>query len=126
MSEKPVLDLTRALCALKDVPEGGSRGFTLGKGDWPLEGLLVRVRGQVCAYLNRCPHAGHPLNLVPHRFLTADGSMIVCNSHGALFEKQTGYCVAGPCVGAALRAVPLRIEADIILLADDYPLPEAD
>jgi nitrite reductase/ring-hydroxylating ferredoxin subunit len=119
MAEQRYLDLTRVICALAELPEGASRGFTIGEGDWPLRGLVVRVRGEVRAYLNCCPHAGHPLNLLPHRFLTPDGSMILCNSHGALFEKATGYCVLGPCAGKSLQPLTVHIEGGFILLAQD-------
>ena len=95
------LDLERVVCRLSEL-EGGARSFTLGGGDWPLRGFVVRIGATVRGYLNRCPHAGHPLDLLPQRFLTADGTLILCSSHGALFEKATGLCVAGPCAGRAL------------------------
>ena len=37
----------------------------------------------------------------------------------ALFEKQTGYCVAGPCSGRSLIALPVRVEQGHVLLAGD-------
>jgi nitrite reductase/ring-hydroxylating ferredoxin subunit len=43
----------------------------------------------------------------------------VCSSHGALFEKQTGYCVVGPCAGMSLRPVPLTVESGFVMLAED-------
>lgn len=111
-------DLSRVLCALDGIPEGGARGFVHGEGEWPLRGFLVRDRGTVRAYVNRCPHAGHGLDLLPDRFLTPDGRLIICRSHGALFEKATGACVAGPCAGRALTAIPVRVEAGYVLLED--------
>jgi nitrite reductase/ring-hydroxylating ferredoxin subunit len=117
------LDVARVICSLAELPEGTCRGFTLGAGDWPLHGLIVRASGQVQAYLNRCPHAGHPLNLRPHDFLTADGTLLLCHSHGALFERQTGLCIAGPCAGQTLTPLPIEIEGTCVLLAADFPLP---
>lgn len=111
------IDTERVICALSEIPDEGSRGFTLGAGDWPLRGLLVRVGEEVHGYVNRCPHAGHPLNLEPHRFLTYDGSLILCCSHGALFEKRTGYCVAGPCPGASLERIALEVVEGYVLIA---------
>ncbi len=114
-----LIDATRVLCRLAELEGRGCRSFTLGGGDWPLRGFVVRSPAGPRAFVNRCPHAGHRLDLRPHRFLTADGSLIVCASHGALFERDGGLCIAGPCTGQRLTALPLRIEADYVLLADE-------
>ncbi len=111
-------DLERVVCRLSDLDAYGARAFTIGGGDWPLRGFVVRAGADVRGYVNRCPHAGHPLNLLPNRFLTPDQALVLCSSHGALFEKQTGYCVAGPCAGRSLRPVPLEVQAGFVLLAD--------
>ncbi len=111
-------DVERVICRVGEIEDPGSRAFTLGAGAWPVHGLLVRRGGALHAYVNRCPHAGHPLNLRPHEFLTPDRSLVVCNSHGALFEIGTGLCVAGPCAGASLRAIPIEVRAGYVLLGD--------
>ena len=111
------IDVERVVCHLDELQEGSARGFTVGEGDWPLRGFVLRAAGAVRAYVNHCPHAGHPLNLRPHRFLTADGSLIVCASHGALFEKATGYCVAGPCAGRSLTPLAVELRDGWVLLA---------
>jgi nitrite reductase/ring-hydroxylating ferredoxin subunit len=112
------LDLERVVCRLSDLDAVSARGFTIGGGDWPLRGFVVRAGATVRGYLNRCPHAGHPLDLLPQRFLTADGSLILCSSHGALFEKASGYCVAGPCAGKSLTPVALEVRSGFVVLAD--------
>ena len=112
------IDVERVVCRLSDIGPQGARAFTLGGGDWPLRGVVVRLGESVRGYLNRCPHAGHPLDLLPQRFLTADGSLILCSSHGALFEKATGYCVAGPCMGRALTPLALQVKCGLVLLDD--------
>jgi len=116
------LDLERVICRLVDLEEHGARAFTVGGGDWPLRGFVVRCGEGVRGFVNRCPHAGHPLNLRPHRFLTPDRAMILCSSHGALFETDAGRCLAGPCPGAQLRPVPLEVIGDLILIAADADL----
>jgi nitrite reductase/ring-hydroxylating ferredoxin subunit len=116
--DRRTLDLERVLCALSDLEPGAARGFTIGGGDWPLKGVVVRVGARVYGYLNRCPHAGHPLNLLPQRFLTPDGTLLLCSSHGAVFEKSTGLCVAGPCAGQTLTPIALEIVGNCVLLAD--------
>jgi len=111
------VDLERVVCRLPEL-KSGVRSFTLGGGDWPLRGFVVQVGDTVRGYLNRCPHAGHPLDLLPGRFLTADGTLILCSSHGALFEKASGYCVAGPCMGRALTPLALQVKCGLVLLDD--------
>lgn len=104
------------LCALADLPENGSRGF----GDGSTESVFaVRKAGAVYVYRNRCPHAGAPLNWMPHRFLDRHGEHIICSAHGALFEIDSGACVAGPCPGKSLVAVPFEIRGGQLWLLED-------
>jgi len=116
---QPTIDVARVLCRLADLPDNGCREFRLGAGNWPLRGLVLRVGDQVRAYVNQCAHLQYPLNYQPNEFLTPDGSLIVCTVHGALFEKLTGCCVAGPCYGRSLINLPVRIDAGYILLGDE-------
>ncbi|HEX9875873.1 MAG TPA: Rieske 2Fe-2S domain-containing protein [Gammaproteobacteria bacterium] len=97
------------LCALGDVPDGGCLELCWGEGSWPLALFLVRRKGELYGYVNRCPHAGHELNLRANEFLTKDRELILCRSHGAQFRIDDGVCVIGPCVGARLRPLPLEI-----------------
>jgi nitrite reductase/ring-hydroxylating ferredoxin subunit len=111
-------DLTRVLCRVADVEAHGARAFTVVGENWPLRGFVVRCGAALRGYVNRCPHAGHPLDLRPGSFLTADGALILCSSHGALFEKEAGFCIAGPCAGASLTPVELEVKSGYVLLAD--------
>ena len=113
-----VFDVERVVCRESELELHGVHGFTIGAGDWPLRGLVVRAGAQLRGYVNRCPHAGHPLNLLPDRFLTPDGTLLLCSSHGALFEKGNGYCVAGPCAGRSLTPIALEVRDGFVLVAD--------
>lgn len=104
------------LCRLDDIPDPGSRLFDFGEGGWPAEGFVVRKGEEVHAYVNVCPHAGHALDWRPDGFLTRDRSMIMCSAHGAVFEIETGLCVAGPCPGRSLRRLQVRVEAGRVLV----------
>ncbi|MBU1460838.1 MAG: Rieske (2Fe-2S) protein [Gammaproteobacteria bacterium] len=90
------------LCETTDVMEGQSKGFER-------EGqrlLTIRKDGTLYVYKNRCPHRGIPLEWLPDQFLDSSGSLIQCATHGALFLIDSGKCVAGPCAGQALQALP--------------------
>jgi len=112
------IDITRVLCSLAELEATGSKGFTIGEGDWPLRGFIVKGTRGVAAYINTCPHAGHPLNFRPDRFLTSDRSLILCASHGAVFTSDEGLCVAGPCPGQSLTPVPLEVVGEYVMLAE--------
>lgn len=117
-------DLNRLLCRLDELPPGGCREFRIGAGDWPLRGFVVSLPDGVRAYVNRCAHLSYPLNYLPDEFLTYDQRFIECGMHGARFEKDTGLCVAGPCLGRSLIALPVRVEAQRVWLADDVDVAE--
>jgi nitrite reductase/ring-hydroxylating ferredoxin subunit len=114
-----MMEPARLLCRLDELAASGCREFRLGAGEWPLRGFVVRTADGVRAYLNRCAHLRYPLNYLPDEFLTYDHALIECTMHGAVFEKDTGLCVGGPCLGRSLVAVPVRIEANRVLLADE-------
>jgi nitrite reductase/ring-hydroxylating ferredoxin subunit len=113
------MDAQQIICALTELDDPGSRAFTAGSGDWPLRGFIVRRGGEVFAYVNRCPHAGHPLNWQPHQFLTSTRTLIQCCSHGAQFMIDTGRCIVGPCVGSELTRIAVCIEDGNVLLQED-------
>ena len=49
------------------------------------------------------------LDFAPGRFLRSKGGDLVCAVHGATFALPQGNCVAGPCRGDCLRAVPVHV-----------------
>jgi nitrite reductase/ring-hydroxylating ferredoxin subunit len=118
------VDLARVICPLHELADPGAKGFTMGEGDWPLRGFVVRRGGSVHAYVNHCPHAGFPLNWSPDAFLAPDAPLILCSMHGALFEVETGLCLSGPCDGLRLRALAVRVVRGYVMLDDSVPLEE--
>ena len=94
---------------LDELDDPGCREFSIGDGDWPFRGFVVRQGAGVFAYRNYCMHVGHPLNWRPDSFLTKDGTQIICASHGALYDIVSGECVAGPCPGKKLYPVAVEM-----------------
>ena len=112
-------DSKQVLCRFEDLADPGSVAVSIGTGHWPLRAFVVRRGDQAFAYVNRCPHAGHPLDWLPNRFLNAEESLIQCASHGALFTLESGHCVVGPCAGKSLIAIAVQVIAgDVVLLED--------
>lgn len=111
----------RILCRVTDIPDGGAKGFPPPLGGFT--GLFaIRQGDAVFVYVNTCPHIGTPLEWTPDRFLSNDGSLIVCATHGALFRITDGECLRGPCFGERLEAVTARIEDGIITVPEDAGL----
>lgn len=106
------------LCQLEDIPDPGSKGFEFGQDAQRFAMFVVREGDNILAYRNLCPHAGHPLDFPPDRFLTLDGKSIKCASHGALFDPVTGLCTDGPCEGRSLLPVPVCKENGDILIGE--------
>ncbi len=102
--------------SFEELDDPGCREFTIGTGDWPFKGFVVRQGDKVYAYQNVCRHAGHPLNWQPDSFLTADGKSIICASHGAIYEISSGECIAGPCPGQKLMMVDVEVrEGEVVV-----------
>ncbi|MFY2763587.1 Rieske (2Fe-2S) protein [Arenimonas sp. MALMAid1274] len=77
--------------------------------DGETQSLVLLRRGErLQAWLNVCPHAGRRLDWAPGKFLVDQGRL-VCAAHGASFELEQGLCVAGPCRGASLVPVAVRV-----------------
>src|SRR4051812_31003321 len=70
--------------------------------------FVVRYRGKVHGYLNRCAHVRVELDAQAGEFFDVAGLYLVCNTHGAAYLPDTGYCIGGPCKG--LRLAKLVVE----------------
>lgn len=103
-----------AVGKLDELDDPGCREFEIGEGDWPFRGFVVRRGDAVFAYQNFCVHVGHQLNWSPNKFLTKDKSAIICASHGATYEIETGRCFAGPGSGGSLRPVDVTIRGGVV------------
>jgi nitrite reductase/ring-hydroxylating ferredoxin subunit len=105
-------------CSAADLGPGQSLNFRLEcAAGRRVHGFVVYHDGEFRAWVNRCPHIGTPLDLWPNEFHTDDRRDLICSTHGAIFEPLTGRCVAGPCVGDALRALPLRRQGDALVVS---------
>ena len=105
------------VCAFEEMADPGSRGFdwTDTSGD-SRSGFVIRRGGRLFAYVDSCPHTGAPLAWMPHVYLDLEGAHIQCALHGALFVPESGQCIHGPCVGAALTALNVELRDGQVLV----------
>ena len=107
---------TQMLCALDDLVDGESAGLVAEIGGERSGLIVVRQGDDVYVYVNSCPHIGAPLDFMPGQFLTADKTMILCSTHGAVFQIEDGLCVQGPCVNRSLEPVACEVRGGEVWL----------
>ena len=107
------------LCRMDELADPGSKGSQANAGEVVHQVVVVRRNNRVYGYINRCPHTGGPLDWMPDQFLSLDKRHIQCATHAARFRLDDGVCVAGPCAGDHLTAVPLQVEAGNVYLLTD-------
>ncbi len=110
-------ELRICLCKITDIPDGGAKGIVVDQGGNSLDIILLRRGADIYAYVNRCPHQGTPLETFPDKFLDQTGELLICSTHGARFGVRDGICVKGPCEGASLERVSIRVSDGTITLA---------
>lgn len=88
---------------------------------WPA--FVIRYQGTVYAYLNVCAHVGLRLNGDKDEVFNSDGTLLVCRSHGAMFDPESGDCTFGPCLGYGLIKLSITERDGRIIYEDtDYQL----
>ena len=98
----------RLICLSDQLDEGG-RGvrFTVGPDAETLPAFAIRFGGRVYAYINRCAHIPTQLDWMEGEFFEASKLYLICSTHGAVYEPESGRCAGGPCRGRGLQ--PLAV-----------------
>lgn len=65
--------------------------------------FAIRYQDHVYAYLNRCAHIPMEMDYQPNRFFDNTGRLLMCATHGATYQPQTGACRGGPCRGGLIK-----------------------
>lgn len=120
------------LCKITDIPkakannnlmlthnsseDGNAFETTLDIDGKILPIFIIQHEDNIRGYVNSCPHTGVKLNWLPGKFLDAERRYIQCTVHDALFEKESGRCIHGPCLNDSLQRLELRIQTDKVYL----------
>ncbi|MFC6862429.1 Rieske (2Fe-2S) protein [Halomicroarcula sp. GCM10025817] len=112
------MDEDSRIAPLEAVPDDGTLLFTVRDGFDTEEALLVSLSDGVVAFENYCPH-WRDVRLDKGSGATMRGDELVCEKHGATFESDSGYCNYGPCEGAVLDEIAVRVEDGAVYLTDD-------
>jgi nitrite reductase/ring-hydroxylating ferredoxin subunit len=96
----------RVICDSAALVDGGKGvRFSVLREGKPLPAFVVRYDGRAHAYLNQCAHIAVELDWVEGEFFDRTGLYLICTTHGATYEPDTGHCIMGPCKGQRLHAL---------------------
>jgi nitrite reductase/ring-hydroxylating ferredoxin subunit len=100
------------LCASAELAEKGrAHVFDVLHYGEPARAFALRYEGRVVAYLNRCLHVPAEMDWQQGEFLDSSKQFILCATHGAAYEPQTGRCAGGPCGRGRLTVIDI-VERD--------------
>ena len=94
---------------LSDIEKGSATNAVIELADGHRHLILTRKADEVNVFLNSCPHTGVRLDWKVGVFLTVDKAHLQCSTHGALFELDSGFCVAGPCINQCLVKLQTKV-----------------
>ena len=98
----------RLICASEALSDGGPGvRFTVTRYGRDEPAFVVRFRGRVFAYFNRCGHVPVELDWQHNEFFDDSKLYLICATHGALYAPETGRCLGGRCNGKGLMPLPV-------------------
>jgi nitrite reductase/ring-hydroxylating ferredoxin subunit len=110
------------LCNSSDLVDGGvAVPFDVAYGGQTCRAFAIRWQGKVHAYLNRCAHVAMEMDWQPNRFFDDSGRWLLCGTHGAVYQPDTGECAGGPCRGGLIR-IGLSEDGGVVRWHTDYNL----
>jgi nitrite reductase/ring-hydroxylating ferredoxin subunit len=106
MRDGPLLAMTQRvfLCNSVDLIDSAEAvPFNVNYSGRTCPAFAIRYQGQVHAYLNRCAHVPMEMDYQPNKFFDSTGQLLICATHGATYQPQTGACRGGPCSGGLIK-----------------------
>lgn len=112
------MDEQRRIASVEEIPPDSSLLFTIRDGFDREEAILLRLDDGVIALKNYCPH-WTDVRLDSGSGATLRDEELVCEKHGATFERETGDCTHGPCEGATITEIDVTVEDGDVYLTDE-------
>ena len=110
----------RVICRVDQLVDGGLAvrfEIALAEPGRSLPCFAIAYGGAVHAYVNSCPHRSTELDWQAGQVFEDSGLYLICATHGALFEPDSGLCVDGPCHGAQLQPLAIRVSGNDVVLS---------
>jgi nitrite reductase/ring-hydroxylating ferredoxin subunit len=99
-----------------DLAPGESMKFLMPIAGVEEECFVINYQGSFHAYVNRCRHVPMAMDWVDNQFFTEQSRYLMCQTHNAYYQPDSGECIAGPpgTCGKFLHRVPLEIVGGVI------------
>ncbi len=111
----------RLICASAGLTDGGPGvRFIMQKNGRDAPAFAIRYDGRVYGYLNSCAHIPVELDWMEGEFFDKAGLYLICATHGATYEPDTGHCIMGPCKGERLIAAPVEERDGSVFLVERH------
>ena len=113
-------DRERLICPSAELSEGGDGvRFEIARGGKSLAAFVVRWHAKPFAYINECRHQATELDWNAGDFFDESKLYLMCATHGAMYEPDSGLCIAGPCLGARLAPIDVCERDGGVFLSSD-------
>ena len=113
-------DDPRVICDGSALEEGGKGvRFNVRTPEGEQPAFAVRYDGKVYAYLNRCAHVPMEMDWMNGEFFDYSKLYLICATHGAAYQPDSGLCVRGPCPGRRLKPVSVEERGGLVLLVKE-------
>lgn len=121
MADTPTSRQFTVICPRSDLlgekSGGKAHRFEILRNARKIPCFAIAFEGSIYAYVNQCPHQGTELDWLPGEVFDDDGLYLICATHGAVFEPDSGLCCGGPCRGASLERLDIdEVEGNVVLL----------
>lgn len=119
-----ILDEDRVIFNSDDLQDAGKglRFAMPNLGEFS-SGFVVRFHGKPYAYVNQCAHVSVELDWNEGEFFNTQKDYLICATHGAHYQPDTGFCVMGPCKGKRLKPLAVIEQDQQIVISLTRPNP---
>jgi len=111
---------TRLIANYQDFSYGGTvvRYIAIDYRGVESPAFVIRHRGKVHGFINRCAHVQVELDWQEGQFFDDEQQYLICATHGALYQPDTGECIAGPCRHGKLEKLAITEDGDGVFILE--------
>ena len=110
----------RLIANSQDLSDGGAgvRFLAIDHQGVESPAFVIRHRGEVHGFINRCAHIQVELDWQEGQFFDDEQRYLICATHGALYQPDTGECIAGPCKNDKLEKLVITEDGDGVFILE--------